>query len=86
MARKNLSQVQTQMKVWYDRERVFNVGDQVLVLLPIVGNPLQARYHGPYTIEDCVNDVNYVVSTPDRRKPRLLCHINMLKEYHTRDG
>ena len=27
-----------------------------------------------------------MVSTPDRRKPRQLCHISMLKEYHTRDG
>ena len=88
LARKNLSRVQTQMKVWYDRkarERVFNVGDKVLVLFPIAGNPLQARYHGPYTIERCVNDVNYVVSTPDRRKQRQLCHVNMLKGYHTRD-
>jgi len=87
LVRKNC-RVQTQMKVWYHgkvRERVFNVGDQVLVLLPIVGHPLQARYHGPYTIKHCVNDVNYVVSTPDRRKPRQLCHINILKEYHTRD-
>ena len=33
------------------------MGDQVLVLLPIVGNLLQARYHGPYTIECCVNDM-----------------------------
>jgi len=73
------------MKVWYDRrarERVFNVGDKVLVLLPIVGNP----FHGPYTIERCVNVVNYVVSTPDRRKQRQLCHVNMLKGYHIRDN
>ena len=43
LARKNLSQIQGQMKVWYDRkagERVFHVGAEVLVLLPIAGNPL----------------------------------------------
>ena len=88
LARKNLSRAQRQMKVWYDRkarERVFRVGDKVLVLLPIAGNPLQARYHGPYIIERCINDVNYVVSTPDRRKQRQLCHVNMLKSYHSRD-
>ena len=61
------------------------MGDKVLVLFHIAGNPLQARYHGPYTIEHCVDDVNYVVSTPDRRKQRQLCHVNMLKSYHTRD-
>ena len=46
---------------------MFRVGDKVLVLLPIADNPLQARYHGPYTIERCINDVNY-----DRRKQRQL--------------
>ena len=33
-------------------------------------------------VERKVNDVDYVVVTPDRRKQRQLCHINMLKEYH----
>ena len=64
---------------------MFCVGDKVLALLPIAGNPWQARYHGPYTIERCINDVNYVVSTPDHRKQRQLCHVNMLKNYHSRD-
>ena len=28
-----------------------------------------------------MNDVDYVVNTPDRQKERRLCHINMLKPY-----
>ena len=42
------------MKKWYDKDaksREFGPGDKVLVLFPIPGHPLQARYHGPYTIE-----------------------------------
>lgn len=31
-----------------------------------------------------VSDLNYLVSTPDRRKTRQLCRINMLKPYHNR--
>ena len=61
------------------------MGQKILVLLPIAGQPLQARYHGPYAIERKLNDVDYIVSTPDRRKERQLCHINMLKEYHTKE-
>ena len=83
-AQKNLKSAQHRMKRWYDKKarcRDFNPGDNVLVLLPIHGNPLQARYSGPYTIEQRVNDVDYVVNTPDRRKERRLCHINMLKPY-----
>ena len=42
------------MKRWYDenaKERKFLPGDRVLALLPIPGNPLQARYYGPYTVD-----------------------------------
>ena len=51
LARQNLERSQSRMKVWYDRRarhRQFNIGDEVLVLFPITGHPLQARYHGPY--------------------------------------
>ena len=68
------------------REQKFDVGDKVLVLLPIAGHPLQAKYHGPYIVERKINDVDYIVSTPDRRKQRQLCHINMLKEYHVKEN
>ena len=88
IAKDNLTQTQTKMKHWYDKnakQRTFNPGDKVLVLFPILGQPLQAKYHGPCVIESKVNDVDYIVKTPDRRKSRQLCHINMLKPYHSRD-
>ena len=46
------------------------MGDKVLVLLPIAVNPLQAKYHGPYIVEHQINNVDYVVTTPNRRKQR----------------
>ena len=30
------------------KSRCFEPGDRVLVLFPVVGNPLQAKYSGPY--------------------------------------
>ena len=87
LARENLESSQRKMKTWYDRKaraRKFKPGDKVLVLFPIRQNPLQARFHGPYEIKSRVNDLNYVVRTPDRRKATQLCHINMLKPYHER--
>ena len=47
-------------------------------------DPLAAKFQGPYAIEKKLSEVNYVVSTPDRRKSRRVCHINMLKRYHER--
>ena len=32
------------------------------------------------------SDVNYIVHTPERRKSKQLCHINMLKKYVNRDS
>ena len=75
------------MKVWYDRrarERSFETGDEVLALIPIPGDPLQARFSGPYVVQKKLNDVDYIINTPQRRKQQRLCHVNMLKLYHKR--
>ena len=88
VARSNLQQTQVKMKTWYDKKakvRNFSPGDKVLVFLPVMGHPLRARYFGPYVIEKKVNDTDYIVLTPDRRKTKRLCHINMLKEYYERN-
>ena len=85
MAKRNLQESQSKMKVWYDRKaksRYFEPGDRVLVLFPVVGNPLQAKYSGPYKVVKKISDTNYLVKTPGRRKETQLCHINMLKAYH----
>ena len=85
MAKRNLQEFQRKMKVWYDRKarsRCFEPGDRVLVLFPVVGNPLQAKYSGPYKVVKKISDTNYLVKTPGRRKETQVCHINMLKAYH----
>ncbi|XP_059847699.1 trimeric intracellular cation channel type A isoform X1 [Hypanus sabinus] len=62
--------------------RMFKPGDKVLVLFPVQTNPLQAIFHGPYEIMSKINYVDYVIRTPDRRRPTQLCHINMIKPYY----
>ena len=87
LARENLGICQKRMKKRYDLKsvsRAFQPGDQVLVLIPLMGSALQARYSGPYCIERHVNDLNYILSTPDRRRKTTLCHINRLKSYRDR--
>ena len=56
----------TNSKAWYDKKsavRTFTPGDKVLVLLPIAGKPLQAKYHGPYTVLEQLGPVDYVILT-----------------------
>jgi hypothetical protein len=45
------------------------------VLLLIHCHPLQAKYCWQYVIESRLNDLNYIVNTPTRRKKRQLCQV-----------
>ena len=84
-AQNNLSVSQEVMKSTFDKGtkvRKFKVGDQVLVYFPTSTAPLTHKFSGPYTIMKCMNNNNYVISTPDRRKSSQLVHVNLLKKYH----
>lgn len=87
LAIENLKMSQHRMKTRFDRGaklRSFSPGDKVLVLLPVPGSALQARYHGPYQVKEKVSELDYVIMTSDRKKKTRLCHINMLKPYFER--
>ncbi|PIK38004.1 hypothetical protein BSL78_25158 [Apostichopus japonicus] len=89
IARENLKSAQNSMKLRYDKravDRSFSPGNKVLVFLPVPNSPLHARYFGPYVIHKKVSDTDYIVLTPDRRKSKRLCHINMLKKYYERNS
>ena len=71
------------MKVWYDRKtksRSFEPGDRVLVVLPVIGNPLQAKYC--IKLVKKISDKKYLVRGPCKHKETQVCHINILKAYH----
>lgn len=87
-AKEELSKTQYSMKQRYDQEtipRSFSAGDQVLVLLPIPGSALSARFAGPYEVVSKRSETDYVIKTPDRKRKTRVCHINMLKAYHSRE-
>ncbi len=89
MARDSLLHAQVTMKSKYDRKTVqrhFKEGDQVLVLLPVLGSALSARFSGPYEVLRKMSDTDYVIRTPDRRKKSRVCHVNMLKAYVVRES
>ena len=71
MAKRNLLDSQGKMNIWHNRKtksRCFEPGDRVLVLFPVVGNPLQVKYSGPYKMVKKISDTNYLVRTPGRCK------------------
>ena len=85
LARENLSRAQQQQKRWYDqnaRERMFEDGDHVLVLLPTATNKLLAKWQGPYPVLRKVGPVTYEVDMFDHSKRRRIFHVNMLRKWH----
>ncbi|XP_054867013.1 retrovirus-related Pol polyprotein from transposon 412 isoform X1 [Amphiprion ocellaris] len=89
LAKQNMSITQAKMKRWFDKDaknRSFSPGDTVLVLLPVPGSALQARYSGPYVVKEKLGDRDYIVATPDRKRRNRVCHVNMLKPYLCRES
>lgn len=89
LAEQQINQSKERTKAWYDkraRHREFKTGDKVLILLPLPGQPLRAKFSGPYEVIKKISPTNYIVSTPDRRRSQRLCHVNMMKEFHLRDS
>ena len=87
-AKEHLISNQESMKSHYDKRvkaREFSAGERVLILLPIPGNPLCAKYYGPLKVIKKINNLNYLVETPSRRKKFQRCHVNMIKPYVNRD-
>ena len=41
--------------------------------------------HGPYIVTERLGPVNYVISTPERRKTCRVCHVKLLRPYRQRD-
>lgn len=87
LAHSNKEQAQSSQKTWYDRtarSRSFNPGQKVLLLLPSSESSLLAKWQGPYEVLRKMGPVTYEVAMPDRRKPRQVFHINLLKEWVSR--
>ena len=71
-------------KGWFDKKfkkATYEEVEQVLWLLPLMGKPLQAKYCMPHVIEKRLREVDCAVKTHDRRKSRMIVHVNLLKRY-----
>ena len=85
LVKDNMEKAQETQKRWYDlnaRERSFEVGEKILVLLPASTNKLLAQWQGPYEVVKKVNKVIYQVEKQNKRKRLRNFHINMLRKWH----
>ena len=71
-------------KLWYDkkaRDRQFEVGEEILVLLPTSTSKLKKQWAGPYKITRKLNEVDYEVDTGRRVKKKRIYHVNLLRAW-----
>ena len=70
------------MKVAFDKhakEKLFDVGEEVLVRRPGLQRKLGDSWDGPYKILEKISPLNYKVETPGRKSKVL--HVNLLKKW-----
>ncbi|XP_073419600.1 uncharacterized protein [Dendrobates tinctorius] len=81
----NMTQAQADQKQ-NARERTYQVGRKVWVLVPIPTDKLQAAWEGPYVVHQQLNPVTYVVTLDHAWGRRKAFHVNMLKAHHEREA
>uniref|UniRef100_A0A8C5G2Y2 Integrase p58-like C-terminal domain-containing protein n=1 Tax=Gouania willdenowi TaxID=441366 RepID=A0A8C5G2Y2_GOUWI len=83
-AAENLREAQEKQKRLYDRQarnRSFEPGQRVLLLLPSSNCKLLAKWQGPYVITRRMGPVTYEIHHPEKKKAKQTYHINLLKEW-----
>ena len=81
LAHEQLSRSQARQKRLYDyktKERTFQQGDQVLILLPTSENKLLMQWKGPFEILERIEGHDYRIQLPNRQR---IFHANLLKRY-----
>ena len=81
LAQNELAKSQDRYRKYYDRKtkpRQYQVGDEVLLLLPSDANKLLMQWKGPYPIVAKKSNMDYTIDFGNRQKT---FHINMLKKY-----
>ena len=85
IAKESLENSQARYKKYFDRktkDRSFQPGDQVLVLLPTNNNKLLMQWKGPYNVEKIVNKNDYLIRMGINSK---VYHANLLRKYLKND-
>lgn len=80
LAQSQMAEAQQWQKFWYQsvRERSFNIGHKVLVLLPSDDNKPLAKWQGSFESLKKLSPTTYQISTPGRPRSCRVLHINLL--------
>ncbi|XP_019391677.1 PREDICTED: uncharacterized protein LOC109310776 [Crocodylus porosus] len=89
LAAGNLRQAQQHQKERYDmhaKDREFQPGQKLFVLLPTLHSKLLTQWQGPFEVTWRVGPVDYEVYHPGHKRTKQIYHINLLREWHQPEG
>jgi transposase InsO family protein len=87
IAQQQIEKTQIKNEMYYNKKaryRRLEIGERVLILLPLKTNKLMLKWLGPYTVKDKIGEYDYRVEV-DNGKIKTY-HINMMKRYNERVG
>lgn len=87
LVHQNMEKAQVRQKHSFDKQaraRVFQPGQEVVLLLPTSDNKLLTRWQGPFKVLRKMGPTTYEIATPHHRKKKQTFHVNLLKEWHSR--
>ena len=85
IAADNAENLSNKYKSYFDlksQKRSFEIGDEVLLLLPDTNNKLLMSWRGPFKVLERRNNVDYLIDENGKSK---LYHVNILKKYYRRN-
>lgn len=84
LAQEQLRKASGRYRKYYNKQtkdRRFDVGTQVLVLLPMSRNKLLLQWRGPFEVKQVLKDVDYRIDIAGKLR---IFHANILKQYQSR--
>ena len=86
VAQQEIAKMQRKNEKYYNkraRYRKLEIGDKVLLMIPVKTDKLKLRWAGPFTVKEKVGDYDYRIEMEDG-KIRVY-HINLMKKYNERE-
>lgn len=83
----NMKEAQRRQKDLFDKKaktRVFQPGQEVLLLLPTTDNKLLAKWQGPFKVLRQMSPATYELDMLCHRKKKQTYHVNLLKEWQAK--
>ena len=87
VAQQEVAKMQKKNEKYYNRKaryRKFEIGDKILLMIPVKTDKMKLKWSGPYEVKERVGEYDYRIEM-EEGKIRIY-HINLMKKYYEREN